>query len=319
VLAPEALSMAFVNAAPEYLVVLDEQSRIVFANNAFRTSFLFDAEPAGVDFFSLVDAVSIPRGTDALVRVRSGAPSRQVELFHHSAEGVIHPVHYLLCPMELDGHRLVAAVGRDKTPDLELLGEITKLNIELEKKRRELEDAYARMEQLAVTDQVTGLYNRHYFFTVVAHFYEEARRYGLPLSCLMVDVDYFKSINDHHGHMFGDQVLKAVADRLKANTRRSDVVARYGGEEFILVTPNTDIRTAHVLGERIRLSIEREPVIFGRAIANPTVSIGLSGTELIEKGPFEHVLDSADQALYNAKRGGRNRCEIFRPEASVTA
>ena len=72
-LAPEALSMAFVNAAPEYLVVLDEQSRIVFANNAFRTSFLFDAEPAGVDFFSLVDAVSIPRGTDALVRVRSGA------------------------------------------------------------------------------------------------------------------------------------------------------------------------------------------------------------------------------------------------------
>jgi diguanylate cyclase (GGDEF)-like protein len=221
--------------------------------------------------------------------------------------------------MNLEGMQLVAGVGRDKTPDLELLGEITKLNIELEKKQRELEDAYARLEQLAVTDQVTGLYNRHHFFTVVQHFLEESRRYGLPLTCLMLDLDYFKSVNDHYGHIFGDYVLKMVAERFRNNTRKSDLLARYGGEEFVLVAPSTDIRTAGVLGERIRAAVEREPFTLGNVTANVTISAGISGTELITTGPFDHLLDSSDQALYIAKHEGRNRVVIYSPESGVTA
>jgi diguanylate cyclase (GGDEF)-like protein len=316
VLSPEALTMAFVNAASDYLVVLDRANRLVFANKAFRSTFLADKEPDGVDFFSLVDSSSGPRGLQILAELDSG--TRQIELYHYTADGKLHPVHYLFCQMDIDDVGLVAGIGRDKTPDLELLGEITQLNIELERKQRELEDAYARLEQLAVTDQVTGLYNRHYFFTVVQHFLEESRRYGLPLSCLMMDLDYFKSVNDHFGHIFGDYVLKGMAERFKANTRKSDLLARYGGEEFVLVTPNTDLRTAQVLAERIRAAVEREPFTLGNVTANLTLSVGASGTELVTKGPFEHLLDTADRALYTAKREGRNRVALFNPEAATT-
>lgn len=315
-LSPEALTMAFVNAASDYLVILDQESRLVFANKAFRNIFLGGGEAKGADFLALVDPGTASRARETLSVLNAGP--RQVEVFH-TAAGKIHPVHYSFCQMELgDGQFLVAGVGRDKTPDLELLGEITQLNLELEAKQRELADAYARLEQLAVTDQITGLYNRHYFFTVVHHFFEEARRYDLALSCFMLDVDFFKSINDHYGHIFGDHVLRTVAERFKANTRRSDLLARYGGEEFILVAPNTDLRTAQMLAERLRTAVEREPFTLGNATANVTISIGLSGTELIREGPFDHLLDSADQALYTAKRSGRNRCVVFTP-AGATA
>ena len=314
---PESLTVAFINAATDYLVTLDLQGRVVFANRAFRNTFLGEAEPKGVDFISLVDAESASRFRDALSAVDSGA--RQIEVVHKTRDGRIHPVHYSLCRMDLEDLQLVGAVGRNKTADLELLGEITQLNLELENKQTELAEAYARLEQLAVTDQITGLYNRHYFFTVVQHFFEEARRYGQALICFMLDVDHFKSINDTYGHMFGDHVLKTVAERLKAATRRSDLLARYGGEEFILVAPNTDLDTAQMLAERLRASIESEPFTQRNTTTKATISIGLSGTELIREGPFEHLLDSADQALYTAKRTGRNRWVVFSPPSAAAS
>ena len=198
----ESLTVAFVNAATDYLITLDLQGHVVFANRAFRNAFLGGAEPKGVDFVSLVNVESGPRLQEALSAVDSSA--RQLEVVHKTPDGRIHPVHYSLCRMDLEDLRLVGAVGRNKTADLELLGEITQLNLELENKQRELAEAYSRQEQLAVTDQITGLYNRHYFFTVVQHFFEEARRYGQALICFMLDVDHFKSINDTYGHMFGD-------------------------------------------------------------------------------------------------------------------
>ena len=316
-LEPEALTVAFVNSATDYLLTLDLEGRLVFANRAFRNTFLGGAEPKGVDFISLVGPQSAPRLREVLRTLDSGG--HQLEVVHQTPDGRIHPVHYSLCHMDVEDVRLVGAVGRNKTADLELLGEITQLNLELQTKQQELGEAYGRLEQLAVTDQITGLYNRHYFFTVVQHFFEEARRYGQALSCFMLDVDHFKSINDTYGHMFGDHVLKTVAERLKANTRRSDLLARYGGEEFILVGPNTDLQTAQMLAERLRAAIEGEPFAQGNTKTKVTISIGLSGTELIREGPFEHLLDSADQALYSAKRTGRNRWVVFSPAGATTA
>ena len=314
---PESLTVAFVNAATDYLITLDLEGHVVFANRAFRNAFLGGAEPKGVDFVSLVNVESGPRLQEALSAVDSGA--RQLEVVHKTPDGRIHPVHYSLCRMDLEDLRLVGAVGRNKTADLELLGEITQLNLELENNQRELAEAYSRLEQLAVTDQITGLYNRHYFFTVVQHFFEEARRYGQALICFMLDVDHFKSINDTYGHVFGDHVLKTIAERLKEATRRSDLLARYGGEEFILVAPNTDLETAQMLAERLRTSIEGEPFTQGNATTKVTISIGLAGTEVIREGPFEHLLDSADQALYTAKRTGRNRWVVFSPAGAASS
>ncbi len=126
---PESLTVAFMNAATDYLITLDLQGRVVFANRAFRNTFLGGAEPKGLDFVSLVDAESGPRLQEALAAADSGA--RQLEVVHKAPDGRIHPVHYSLCRMDLEDLHLVGAVGRNKTADLELLGEITQLNLEL--------------------------------------------------------------------------------------------------------------------------------------------------------------------------------------------
>lgn len=308
----EAITLAFMNATADYLVVLDSDRRVVFANRAFRGKFLGGEEGTGLDFLGLLEAASVERARDALAVVESSSNSRQIELYHATADGKLCPVHYSMGIMNIEGTKLTAAVGRNKTPDLELLGEITQLNIELEDKQKELSEAYARLEQMAVIDQLTGLYNRHYFFTVVGHFFEDARRSLRPLSCMMIDVDHFKSINDQYGHMCGDQVLKAVAGRLKASSRKSDLLARFGGEEFILVTPSTDIKTARFLAERTRSAIYREQINLGTQTITVSVSVGVSGTEVMT-GTLEQLIESADQALYTAKRDGRNRWVCYEP------
>ncbi len=316
-LSPQALTVAFVNATADYLLILDQSNRIVFSNKAFADTFLKGKEAAGIDFLELVDPASADRATETLASLSEGP--RFVEIYHAGPGGTLRPVHYSMGMMRLDELELIAAVGRDKTPDLQLLGAVTQLNMELEAKQKELADAYQRMESLAIVDHGTGLYNRHYFFTVVHHFIEEARRHSRPLSCLMMDVDHFKGVNDTYGHMFGDHVLKAVANRLKASSRKSDILARYGGEEFVLVTPNTDVRTAHMLAERIRTAIENEAMTVGETTAHITVSVGISGTEIVPEGGLESLIETADQALYSAKRTGRNRCVLHAPSDTATA
>jgi diguanylate cyclase (GGDEF)-like protein len=201
---------------------------------------------------------------------------------------------------------LVAGIGRDRAADLASLLEIIQLNLELERKRKELSEANARLELLAVTDQITQLYNRHYFFQVSQHFWEEAKRYKLPLTLVMMDIDNFKAVNDNYGHLFGDHVLQDAAVRLKSNTRKSDILARYGGEELILLASNTDLQTGLVLAERLRLSVASGPFTMGNCSASVTISVGVSGTELGDFSSFDALLDSSDQALYGAKRVGKN-------------
>src|SRR5258708_37776705 len=127
----------------------------------------------------------------------------------------------------------------------------------------------------------------------------------------MLDADHFKALNDTHGHMFGDQVLRSIGDRLRQNTRRSDVLARYGGEEFVMIAPNTDLDTAKMLADRLRSCIEKDPFTLGKLSANVTISLGVAGTETGQEGPFDDLLVAADQALYFAKQSGRNKYHLY--------
>jgi len=329
------------NSTSEFLIVLDESGRVRYANPAFSRAILDGASAAGQDFFALVDEPSAERGREALAATLSAVngEAHQVELFHHGPDRP-RPIFYTLsrsnCGESGGGPRLdgggesgatrpdgvfVAAVGHDKTADLEFLGEIVQLNMQLEEKQTELADANTRLEQLAITDHLTSLYNRHHFFSVVQHIFEEARRYKLPLCCFMIDADYFKNLNDDHGHQFGDHVLRVIADRLRRATRRSDVLARYGGEEFILAAPNTDLKTAAMLAERLRKCIYQEIFVLGPAAARVTISVGYSGTEIVAANAFDDLLRAADKALYLAKQTGRNRVQECQPEnaASVAA
>jgi len=160
------------------------------------------------------------------------------------------------------------------------------------------------LEQLAITDGMTGLFNRRHFEGLAHAEWARFQRYGRPLSVLMIDIDKFKTINDRFGHDAGDQVIKAIAATCNATKRQTDVVARVGGEEFVLLLPETDESAAEIVAERLRKSIEDNiHVIAGEPV---TISIGIAGAAL-SMPAFEIMLKRADEALYEAKRTGRNR------------
>jgi diguanylate cyclase (GGDEF)-like protein len=326
---PERLAVALANSTSEFLIVLDESGGVRYANPAFSRAILGGQAADGQNLFALVDEASAERGRETLAATLSSVNGErhQVELFHRCANRP-GPIFYTFSKisaesggaLRLDGAESgVAAVGHDKTADLEFLGEIVQLNMQLEEKQTELADANVRLEQLAITDEITGLYNRHYFFSVVQHIFEEARRYKLPLCCFMLDADHFKGLNDNYGHPFGDHVLRGIADRLRRATRRSDILARYGGEEFIMAAPGTDLKTAAFLAERLRSCIEKEVFAQGATAVRVTISVGYAGTEAISAESFDDLLRAADKALYAAKLSGRNRVLAYQAESAARA
>jgi diguanylate cyclase (GGDEF)-like protein len=159
---------------------------------------------------------------------------------------------------------------------------------------------------LATTDGLTALFNRRHFEELARAEWTRYQRYGRPLSLLLLDVDKFKSINDRFGHDAGDLVLKAVAFTCKTTKRQTDVAARIGGEEFVLLLPETDEAAAETAAERLRKAIQVHTRSLPGGNLEVTVSIGVAGAGLAMSG-FEVMLKRADEALYEAKRMGRNR------------
>ncbi len=161
--------------------------------------------------------------------------------------------------------------------------------------------------EMAVTDPLTGLYNRRYMETHLGHLVEHSIHRGKPLAVLAIDVDYFKAVNDTQGHDVGDKVLQELALRIRDNVRNIDMACRVGGEEFIIILPGTDVDVAQKIAERIRRSISARPFTGGASgNLNITVSVGISTLMGIDD-KLEEFLKRADQALYQAKRDGRNR------------
>ena len=162
--------------------------------------------------------------------------------------------------------------------------------------------------EMAITDQLTGLYNRRYMSRHLDTLVGSARKNGRPLAFVIMDIDFFKQVNDSYGHDIGDEVLKEFATRISANIRGLDLACRYGGEEFVVVMPDTDMSFAYSISERLRHSIETTPVKISRAphALNITISIGIASLENND-GSAEALLRRADQALYRAKRSGRNK------------
>ena len=162
--------------------------------------------------------------------------------------------------------------------------------------------------EMAITDQLTGLHNRRYMGRHLDNLLVQARKSGKPLAFVIMDIDFFKLVNDTHGHDIGDEVLREFSRRIAANVRGIDLACRYGGEEFVVVMPDTDIAYAYAVAERLRKSIETTPIEISRAPGKVsiTISIGISESEN-DNDSAEDLLYRADQALYRAKKTGRNR------------
>jgi two-component system cell cycle response regulator len=162
--------------------------------------------------------------------------------------------------------------------------------------------------ELAITDALTGLFNRRYMESHLATLVEQAKSRTKPLTALVLDIDYFKSINDSHGHDAGDDVLREFALRIRRSIRGIDLACRYGGEEFVVVMPETDMAVAAMVAERLRRRIAADPfaVQNGARSVPVTISIGIAALRSREDSAAA-LLKRADQALYRAKRDGRNR------------
>lgn len=187
---------------------------------------------------------------------------------------------------------------------------LARVRTQIKKKRytERLRDNVQMSIEMAITDALTGLFNRRYMETHLAALVEQAANRGKPIALMVLDIDYFKSINDSHGHDAGDDVLREFALRVRKSIRNIDLACRYGGEEFVIVMPETDMAVATMVAERLRRRIASEPfsVQQGSSSLEVTISIGLAALAEPDDNAAA-VLKRADQALYRAKRDGRNR------------
>jgi diguanylate cyclase (GGDEF)-like protein/putative nucleotidyltransferase with HDIG domain len=309
----------------EGVIVLDRDERILLANESFgvlvgrptenlvglKASSLSWSWPPGDDrerVFPWVDVMEHKRpvkGVCLILAASSSATSARTVMANCApilgGDGTIRGTLVTLDDM--------TAVEQKNAQLRQMLQQLQDSRDEIERKNKEL-------HELANTDALTGCLNRRSFFEQFQQQWSGAQRYGHALSCVMLDIDRFKRINDEHGHTTGDQILQQVAGVLRGLVRPSDVVGRYGGEEFCILLPHVDAAGALAAAERFRVAIQAK-TMSGLSV---TASLGASGREHGADDP-QAMLNQADQALYAAKRGGRNRCVAWSREldAAVAA
>lgn len=214
----------------------------------------------------------------------------------------------------------ICGTARDLTPFLVAQRSLEELNRQLELRvaertqalnqaNEELLNANHILERLAASDSLTELANRRSFFESATAEVQRAQRYGHPVSLQMLDIDHFKSINDHFGHAAGDEVLRKLASVLRANLRHNDLAARIGGEEFVVLLPETQLEDAAQHAERLRMAIAALRFPFDQSEHSITVSIGVAALDAGELSP-DPMLMRADRGLYRAKADGRNRVRV---------
>ncbi|MDP9361819.1 MAG: diguanylate cyclase [Acidobacteriota bacterium] len=175
--------------------------------------------------------------------------------------------------------------------------------------QKELLETNRRLELLSITDGLTKLYNHRHFQDELARAFEESARYERPLSLVIVDLDFFKKVNDTYGHAIGDEVLKGISKIFQQSIRTADLAARYGGEEFALMLPETIIDDAINFAEKIRGIVESTPIETQAAAISMTVSIGVATVPHTRIHSAKELIVAADKALYRAKKNGRNQVQ----------
>jgi len=212
---------------------------------------------------------------------------------------------YLLTiPLIVQKNITVAKVMRENES---LREELEKALTDLRDKNTQLEASLQRVEEMAATDPLTGLYNRRHFSRVLDQLFAEAARYNKDLSCVMIDMDGFKQINDRLGHQVGDQLLVMAGKVIGANMRRMDVAARYGGDEFVLLLPHAGADEAAGVAQRIRDEFRQASAGVLKRTEGVTMSVGIGSLNSNRPSSAEQLVTLADAALYCAKDDGRDR------------
>ncbi len=180
--------------------------------------------------------------------------------------------------------------------------------------QKKLEVQTRKLEQMAITDDLTGLYSRIYFLEALKRSFNEHRRYKSFLSFMMIDIDHFKRVNDSYGHLVGDRTLKRVSSLINKTIRDTDIIGRYGGEEFGIIQPRTGLEGARITAARILSNVRNDRSLCMPPEARPqriTVSIGIASCPHREISNHSQLIDAADNALYEAKNSGRDRVVLY--------
>lgn len=321
---PDRVRKAF-DAFSEGVVVLAPDGRIVLANNSFRSLVPEAPDELHGRMLSELPWAQAAKGPDGT----TPAPWDTI-----LRDGVAVKGH----PLSIAGPRgdpleMTVACTPIADPDGRLRGclvtfddvtEIHKANAELRRTLLELEDSRQKIEAkneelrlLATRDPMTGCLNRRAFFEIAGERFEKGLRCHLEISCIMADIDHFKSFNDLYGHSVGDQVIQIVARTMSSKTRTEDALCRYGGEEFCILLPDTGIEQAQAIAERMRSAIEAHATeaIRSTRVERITASFGVAS---LGQGAvrLEELIDHADSALYMSKENGRNRVTAWQPQAA---
>ncbi len=195
---------------------------------------------------------------------------------------------------------------------------VARIHVGLKQNEMNLSEKARRSEEKAARDPLTGLYQFHYIRERLAIEIERSKRYQTPLSCLMIDVDNLKEINDALGHVAGDLVLKKIAAVFQRMVRVIDTATRYGGDEFLIILPVTNAQGAFLAGERLRKAVEKEEILFKGKPLKAGISVGVGAFPSEKVHDLNSLLETADQNLYAAKNNGRN-CTMGMPPATPAA
>lgn len=306
------------------VAVLDEHDVVLETNRVFRR--LFDIRTGDrLRIETLLEPLDVEGGVDSFLQAYRGNPPRpaQIEVTFKDNDTFRHVIIHGE-PIEAHGVLIGRVLTFQDVSELRSLVESSyRQNEALQQRNRELVEMQAelyamnqQLERMAITDSLTGCYNRRYLMQQLEHEIMTNIRYNIPFAIFLFDIDLFKSINDIHGHLVGDEVIKHTADTVRRCLRRTDIVARYGGEEFTVYLPHTNRTQALMLAERVRQAVSSSEISTGASGRTVQVTISMGVLAVEESNPdriddpkeyLRELFSRVDAALYRAKNGGRNR------------
>lgn len=287
------------------VVVINRNHRIVHVNTAAAESLGYEkTEMVGRNCYEMIHRKQSPCESFGimcpLLPVIESGETTSVLHTHIDAIGNEQYIEINASPVTDANGNIFAMVETyrnimDKKTDNELVNLVKRLN-----------ETQINLKHISITDELTGLRNRRYIMERLDEEFQRARRSGRPLSLMVLDIDHFKQVNDAHGHLFGDIVLRVVSMRIKSNLRRHDLVGRVGGEEFLVVSPDSGLDDSILVAQRIRKIVNEEAICDGMRAVNVALSVGVT---IMRKNDLsaDELFSRADTALYKAKEEGRNR------------
>ena len=300
------------NTITSGLLILDHENRVVLANDSFADSMHLkpqDLQGLSIDKFEFhlsSERANDTRAANWFETVRDN-DSEYPSVVSSDDDEKTFMVKSAPISGDDEDNRGLLICFEDVTQLKEKEAELETMLRELAVSREEISKQNVELRELATKDPLTNCFNRRAFFELVEKEWSRAKRHGHPVSCVMLDIDHFKAINDNHGHSAGDDVLRKVGATMAYTLRDGDIICRFGGEEFCMLLPHTDEDQSLIAGERLRVAVEEIVLDNGLKV---TASLGTSCTTFGAQQP-QDIIEQADQALYHAKRNGRNKVTSF--------